>query len=147
MSLAPTTAPAAVERSRCETPGPLAVWHEAHLFSRIGSTSLENDTGPPAFAAGTVVETVVVETVVDEVVDTFAAETEVLSGGDAVRDDDDAHAPRTSASARVTMCAERTGRWFTKRGYEDPFEDRVSLANERGSASRLLTGCCRGSTL
>jgi hypothetical protein len=127
------------------------------LFSRIGSTSLENDTGPPAFAAGTVVETVVVETVVvetvvvetvvDEVVDTFAAETEVLSGGDAVRDDDDAHAARTSASARVTMCAERTGRWFTKRGYEGPFEDRVSLANERGSASRLLIGCCRGSTL
>jgi hypothetical protein len=134
MSLALPTAPAAVERSRCETPGPLAVWHDAHLFSRIGSTSFENDTGPPAFAAGTVVKTVVetvVETVeVDDVVDTFAAETEELSGGDAVRDDDDAHAARISASARVTMCAERTGRWFTKKGYEDPFEDRVSLANE-----------------
>jgi hypothetical protein len=130
MSFALPTAPAAVERSRCETPGPLAVWHDAHLFSRIGSTSFENDTGPPAFAAGTVVKTVVETVEVDDVVDTFAAETEEPSDGDAVRDDDDAHAARTSPSARVTMCAERTGRWFTKKGYEDPFEDRVSLANE-----------------
>jgi hypothetical protein len=91
------------------------------LFSRIGSTSFENDTGPPAFAAG--VGAVVDETVVvDDVVDTIAAaldETAALdglSGGDAVRDDDDAHAARTSASARVTMYAERTGRWFTKKG-------------------------------
>jgi hypothetical protein len=107
------------------------------LFSRIGSTSFENDTGPPAFAAraDVVVEDTTVETVeVDDAVDTFAEETEELSGGDAVRDDDDAHAARIRASARVTMCAERTGRWFTKRGYEDPFEDRVSLANEWGSA-------------
>jgi hypothetical protein len=118
MSLAPATAPAAVERSRCETPGPLAVWHDAHLFSRIGSTSFENDPGPPAFAAGAVGGVVVV----DDVVDTTAAaldETAALDGlggGDAVRDDDDAHAARTSANARVTMYAERTGRWFTKKG-------------------------------
>ena len=45
----------AVSRTRCAVPGPLAVWHDAQLVSRIGRTSSAKEIPLAGLATSTVV--------------------------------------------------------------------------------------------